>query len=349
MRTQEEAQKMYQESLLDQEKEELEKNRDLINNFKSETQKKGIKLLDTNFSYVYTIGIIATYPNLVSYLSPYLVKDKEGLNNFKYLNSIFTQRPYAKGFLYSDIYMVMASPFFRRGFHKNSNFAPRFVELFWSFNNPKIDSFVAIDYDRVRINVDSTMYMEKDTWYGPKFNKDIKSIPDEIVKIRPPSDIDNFLISFCFADNYSLDIKWQTKNGIKTFQAEEFKTEDNTIIKKGLKVYPVRYVHAEFDLTNNYFRHFDGAIHFYTEEEYFTRRDSDFNYNSKNDFKIKTESEKLFKMNGNISIETWIEFTSHFLTSNPLVFEYYEGKYPEAVSDILDAVKKNKLNKSNGS
>lgn len=124
MTTQEEAQKLYQESLLDQQKEELEKNRDLINNFKSETQQKGIKLFDTNFSYIYTIGIIATYPNLVSYLSPGLVKDKEGLNNFKYLNSIFIQRPYAKGFLYSDIYMVMASPFFRRGFHQNSNFAP---------------------------------------------------------------------------------------------------------------------------------------------------------------------------------------------------------------------------------
>ena len=31
----------------------------------------------------------------------------------------------------------------------------------------------------------------------------------------------------------------------------------------------------------NYFRHFDGAIHFYTENEYLSRRDSDFNYNSK--------------------------------------------------------------------
>ena len=97
----------------------------------------------------------------------------------------------------------------------------------------------------------------------------------------------------------------------------------------------MRYAHAEFDLEQNYFRHFDGAIHFYTQEEYYDRRDSDFNYNSKNDVKIKTLSEKIFKFNGKIGIEFWIEFLGHFMTGNPLVIEYFEGKYPEHIENII--------------
>ena len=83
-------------------------------------------------------------------------------------------------------------------------------------------------------------------------------------------------------------------------------------------------------------------MHLYTEDEYFARRDSDFNYNSKNNTQIKTDSEKLFKMNGEILVDTWVEFTSQFLTGNPLVFEYFEGYYPENISEMLEAVRKNK-------
>ena len=129
------------------------------------------------------------------------------------------------------------------------------------------------------------------------------------------------------------------KGRIKSFQAEEFKTEKIKITKEGFTYYPVRYVHAEFDLDKNHFRHFDGAIHFYTEEEYYARRKSDFNYNAKNSTHIKTLSEKLFKLNGVVSIEQWIEFTGHFLTGNSLVFEYFEGKYPDAISEILEKVR----------
>lgn len=47
-------------------------------------------------------------------------------------------------------------------------------------------------------------------------------------------------------------------------------------------------------------------------------------------------------MNGNISVDTWIEFTSHFMTQNPLVNEYFEGEYPQHISEMLEVVRKNK-------
>jgi len=142
-----------------------------------------------------------------------------------------------------------------------------------------------------------------------------------------------------------LDIKWSSKEGIKVFQAEEFKTEDNRITKNGKEYYPVKYVHAEFETNAGTCRHFDGAIHFYTEEEYYGRRDSDFNYNSKNKQQLKTLSQKLFKINGQIEIEDWINIVSHYLTGNPLVFEYFEGKLPDWLLEKVEkliAYRKNK-------
>lgn len=329
----------------DEEKKKLSDNAKLINYFKLFCAKNGVVMTDDNFKYIQTIGIVASHPNLVGQLCNDFSRDKEGLVDFNFLTKRFGRRPFAKGFLYSDNFMLMAHPYFRRGFYPNNNFAPRFIELFWSFKQDDIDTYISLDYDRVRINVDNSANIELDTWYGAQFNNEINSINDGVTKLRPPLDVDSFTNSFLFSDVYSLDIKWETKDGIKSFQAEEFKTDKTKICKDGNEFFPVRYIHAEFDLEKNTFRHFDGAVHFYSSHEYYIRRESDFNYNSKNNFKIKTISVKLFKMNGNISVDTWIEFTSHFLTGNPLVFEYFEGKYPAHVSEILEAMQMDKNKK----
>ena len=165
-------------------------------------------------------------------------------------------------------------------------------------------------------------------------------INDGITKLRPPLDLGEYDISFFFKEAYSLDIKWDSKDGVKTFQSEEFKTEKVKVSFEGKDYYPVRYIHAEFDLKKNNFRHFDGAIHLYTEEEYFRRRDSDFNYNAKNQSHIKTKSLKLFKMNGEINVKTWVEFSSHFCTGNPLIIEYFEGEYPENIKKLIELRRK---------
>lgn len=324
--------------MADTAKEKLADNADLIYSFTKFCETKGVILSADNFKYIQIIGIVACYPNLVGKLCSDFSKDKEGLVDFNFLTKRFDRHPHAEGFLYSDNFMLMAHPYFRREFYPNNNFAPRFTDLFWRLNQADIDAYISLDFDRVRINVNNSTYKEFDTWYGAQFNNDINSICDGVSKLRPPLDIDDFTNSFVFADTYSLDIKWETKGKIKIFQAEEFKTDKKKIHKDGQEFFPVRYIHAEFDMEKNSFRHFDGAVHFYNSNEYYNRRESDFNYNSKNNFKIKTASEKLFKMNGNISTATWIEFTSHFLTGNPLVFEYFEGKYPVHVSEYLVAL-----------
>jgi hypothetical protein len=339
MRELTEFQKQYFESLRKEEQKELTKHSDKIASFKDLLAKSGIELKEGNFKYYTTSGIIATYPGLLGYLHESLKRDKEGLLNFEDLTKNFELKRFCMGYLFSENFMLMAHPNFRRGYHQINNFAPRFVELFWAHNDPKVEKYIALDFDSVRINVDNSAYREFDTWFGAKFNNVIADIPDGNVKLRPPLDVNEFRTSFFFADAYALDIKWATKDGIKSFQAEEFKAENITIVKDGEEYFPVRYVHAEFDIEKGHFRHFDGAIHFYTMDEYLDRRDSDFNYNSKNSKQIKTLSEKLFKMNGVVSIDTWIEFTSHFLTGNPLVFEYFEGQYPPHIIEMIEKIR----------
>ncbi len=332
--------KRYIESMLEREKEELSNNAKNIDAFIELCKSNGLILSKENIKYIHTIGVVAHYPNILSYLNPKIKKDKEELVKFDLLNKLYSNKGFASGFLYDDNYIAMAHPFFRRGLSENAVFAPRFIDIFWRLQNKEMDLFISLDFNRVRINVDNVMYMELDTWYGAKFNSNIKLISDGISKLRPPLDIDT---SMFFNNAYSLDTIWETKNGIKTFQAEEFKSDNIKILIEGEKYFPVRYIHAEYDLEAEYFRHFDGALHLYTEIEYFERRDSDLNYNNKKLKKIKPKSIKLFKINGKVTVETWVELTSHFFAGNPLIIEYFEGKYPERLREIIEKIRtKNK-------
>jgi len=325
---------------IEEEKKELEKNNDLIKAFIKHCESLDIELSPENFNYKETIGIVASYPNILNHLKPELIKDKEGLYSWPAIKNEFEVKPFFSGFLYADNFMGMAHPHFRNGFYPNNNWAPRFIELFWKQEVDNCEWFIALDNNRVRINVDDSMYMEKATWYGPPFKKTIAEIVDDVSKLVPPEDLTPTNIRMFFNDAYSLNVKWHTKENIKSFQAEAFQTEDETIQLEGSTYFPAHYVHAEYDLKNNAFRHFDGAVHYYTEEEYRSRRDDDFNYNAKHSRHIKTKSEKLFKINGNIPTELWVELTCQFMTQNPLMYEYFNGSYPELLEEMLPIIRK---------
>lgn len=334
----------YLRQQAEEKEEKLAQNSTLIQNFIDFCETKKIKLTIENFDYIQSIGIVAKYPDLVTKLNDRIIVDKEELVDTWILEQEFEKKPMPSGYYFSEKYMVMAHPYFRRGHSENSNFSPKFIDLFWRYNKKDVQKYLAIDNNRVRVNVDNTFYIESDTWYGAKFKENISDIVDGIVKLRPPIGLEPFTesISILFDNTYSLDIKWTTKHGIKVFQAEEFKTCEIKIKKGEIEYYPAKYIHAEFDNKNKVFRHFDGAIHFYTEEEYYQRRDNDFNYNSKNSFQLKTLSQKLFKINGCIEVDNWVTFVSHYLTGNPLIFEYFEGKLPDRIIDIVKRIIANK-------
>ncbi len=334
MRELSELQKRYLQQLKEEEENELKENNNLIDSFIEFSKTKNITLQKSNFRYIKTIGIIAIYPNIIVHLLS-SGKDKEGLFDFDLLSKQFEKRRFANGYLYSDKFILMAHPFFRRGLRDNNGFAPRFIELFWNQGNKETTKSISLDSNRVRIDINDSTIIELDTWYGPKFTPEISKIEDGLVHLRPPTDLDEMDLELWFNSTYSLDIKWSTSKAIKTFEAEEFFIEKVSFNKDNCSMFPARYIHAEFDNQKNHFRHLDGAIHYYTKDEYTLRRDSDLNYNSKRPFKIKTKSEKLFKLNGKINITTWLELVSHFFTGDPLIHIYFDGKYPDHISALL--------------
>lgn len=235
----------------------------------------------------------------------------------------------------------MLSPLLRRGMHPANNWAPSFVNKLWKLDCKGLQLSVALDYDRIKVDVNDHGYLEFDTWFGAPFESNIANIKDGISKLRPPMDLDSDFINIIFNEKYSLDVKWNTKGSIKTFQALEFSNEKIVVEFQGETFHPVKYVHAEFDLKSNLFRHFDGAIHFYTHTEYMERRESDFNYTNKSTKPIKAKSQKIFKLDGKINKEVWVDLTGHFLTGNPLIIEYFTGQYPQYIIDKLTQIRSN--------
>ena len=341
MKSMKEIKEQYFKQMEDDRKKELEDNAKIIEDFITFCKGKNIELTKDNFDYIQTIGIVAKSKDLLNKLNTELEKNDEELISCELLDKFYTKKNFESGFLFSQNYMAMAHPFYRRGFSEYANFAPRFIDLFWKFKDKNIDLYIALDANRVRVDIDGPSYIEEDTWYGASFNKEIGEIPDGLIKLRPPLDLDGIDSSLFFKDVYSLDIKWAESKGIKTFHAEEIKSEKITIEINDEIFYPVRYIHAEYDLNKKHFRHFDGALHLYKEDEYFQRRESDLNFNEKIDKHLKAKTFKVFKMNGIISTETWITYTSQFFTGNPLVSEYFEGKYPEHISKFIDNYRNN--------
>lgn len=331
--------KKYFEQLEEEKERELARNSNEIAKFSDFCRGFGVEIVSDNFDYLQTTGLIAQQSYLLDQIFHEVPKDKDGLFAWSSLQELLTKAEQMPGYIPTDNYVAMVHPYFRRGMHSVNNFAPRFVDLFWEVDDPKIDAYIALDPDRVRPTLDSRFYMEADTWFGAPFNENVGNIPDGISKLRPPLDIESHLNTFIFKDAYSLDIKWSTKGDVKTFQALEFKQSDVLIELNGVAYHPVRYIHAEYDLTNECFRHFDGAVHHYLPDEYFHRRDMDFNVDSKSKSAYKAVSVKLFKFNGSFSVDFWVKFSCHFLTGNPLVFEYFSGNYPNHVVEALERIR----------
>ena len=316
----------------------LEKASGLITRFTELAAKSGVILEKESFSYIQTIGIVASAPGLATKLLGAMHVERDGLFVFNEIAQKLPPSEFHVGCFVGSNYIVMAHPCYRRQMHPNANWAPRFIENFWVFEKKAVTKYIAIDEDRVRINVDDSAYFEEDTWYGPPFDDDVKQIKNGIVKIRPPLDLAPIYIELLFSGAYSLDVKWSEENGIKTFQALEFKDDGTTINVEGSVYHPARYLHAEFDLTANHFRHFDGAIQYFTNVEYLQRRDSDFNMTAKDTEHIKARSKKVFKLNGPITTETFVDLCSHFYAANPLICEYFTGSYPESINGILSKI-----------
>jgi hypothetical protein len=87
------------------------------------------------------------------------------------------------------------------------------------------------------------------------------------------------------------------------------------------------------------FRHFDGAVQYFNNQDYIARRDSDFNYDNKSKAQVKANYEKIFKINGVIGVKQWVELCCHYFTGNPLIHEYFTGSLPERIISKIEKLR----------
>lgn len=330
-----ELRKRWRESLEQEARQQLEENAEVINEFIAYAFRYGVVLQKSDFSYIQTIGVIVKYPDIVRRIHLELVTDKDNLVKFSLLDALFTKHAMGRGYLFAENHILFAHPFFRRQYHRNNNYAPRMIEYLWDFKEEHVELSVAFDWDRLRINISNCFCLEFDTWYGAKFDKKIDTIPDGISKLVPPPELEQSDVEIFFGNVKALNIKWTTSQNVRTLVAEEIKCENEIIVWNGEKYHPVKYIHSEYDMNKQCFIHLDGAIHLYTENEYALVEREDMNYNQKGKVNVKSKSVKLFKMNGSIDLEIWQLYVSQFFCEDPLIFEYFEGRYPDYINDIL--------------
>lgn len=167
-------------------RERLSASADLIAKFTALAASKGVNLSTDSFEYIQTTGIVAKAQGIAKALLGPIKIERDGLLSFKEIASRFPPSTYSEGCFAGPDFILMAHPCYRRGMHPVNNWAPRFIDLFWRFDEPGVEKYIALDEDRVRIDVDGLGYFEADTWYGAPFDQDIRNIKPGIAKLRPP-------------------------------------------------------------------------------------------------------------------------------------------------------------------
>jgi len=185
--------------------------------------------------------------------------------------------------------------FFRRGFQSNLNF--NFLGHFLQYyrETKGTNQFrIALDLDRY---TPATLYeqaIEKDVWYGPRFDPkkldDRNAIGLTILKRIKPSLFD------LIAKLDRTEFYWSYKNGIKTLEIEELSYRDLLFDSYSIN----RYAHTERNVQTQKLVHFDGAAKVYLKDTYPQRMQSNFPREPRAYKKIK-----LFRVDGDIHIDEW--------------------------------------------
>ena len=138
-----------------------------------------------SFEYIQTTGIVAKAQGIARTLLGPIKPSATGCYRSTRSHADFPS-PRQEGCFTGPNFVLMAHPCYRRRMHPVNNWAPRFIDLFWQFDGPGIKKYIALDEDRVRIDIDRPGYFEADTWYGAPFDDDIQNIKPGITKLRPP-------------------------------------------------------------------------------------------------------------------------------------------------------------------
>ncbi|MBI1925162.1 hypothetical protein HYR99_13050 [Candidatus Poribacteria bacterium] len=211
--------------------------------------------------------------------------------------------------------------FLRRGYTSNPNFdfIYRFIAHYHRTRSENRFR-IAIDHRRIMPKEFYQHIAEFDTWFGPRYDPEKLDDPYAtgltIIKRNKHSlfELTNRLDRTEFF--------WSFRDGIKTLQIEEI----SDVGYQFDHYYLNRYIHSERDTQEQVLRHLDGAVKVYLREGYEDRLHS-------SKYEKCYSKTKLFRVDGNIAIDDWIQLISCFYKSNEMIIEYFN---PEQFQQMFE-------------
>ncbi len=246
-------------------------------------------------------AVLEIYPELENFF------DKDGLLN---ISDDFIL--YDGGIEYKK-HILHYHQLLRRGYTSNPNFdfTARFLQ-YYQKTKPNNSFRVAIDHHRIMTKEFYSQIIELDTWFGPSFNKtkidDPAAIGLTVVKRNK-----NSLFGLTNKLDYT-EFFWSYRDGIKTFEIEEISDQDYCFEDYNFN----RYIHSERDIENKVTRHIDGAVKVYLKNTYAGRKNSHIPKEIKCYKKVK-----LWRIDGDIDLDSWINLISFFYKGNEMILEYF--------------------------
>jgi hypothetical protein len=272
--------------------------------FNSEREKINNSELNCDMSCVYLTGkniLWETYAELKNEL------DEDGL--------LYLKKPQfvGEGFIKYKEHMLVPHSSFRESYSLpntiNRDFFSKLSNL--SQTNSNVTIRLRIDGNFLGIFKSLTSWEQLDYWWGPKYNGN----PFEIktgVCVHGASKYDIALKRF-----KQTEFWWYQKDR-RTFEIEEILEEPIFLELDGENKIAMRFIHSIFDSKTMRPCHLDGAVRLYNYDLFQNRKTKNIK-----EFGKSAERLKIWRIDGDISIEDWFDLIHNFFRNNFMIAEYF--------------------------
>lgn len=304
---------------------------DLISEYREDFTKEleSHSLLSEKGKWFHAGAVVYGYPDILHSAFPFIksmqdedqmVKLVDLLNEFSYLGQgVFKHK--------KSLLTIFLHPYFRRSYSRYNNYNFGFLDLLFEvYNSGNKSVKVLLDPDFVGYSPSYIPCHEYEYWYGPLYNDDISSIPEGL------QHLENDECDKLFNNVKCTEFVWQKKDDGKRYQFEMEEVVDAELPALPDDNYACRYLHSFYDFEKQEFNHFDGAIRIYDLEKMLLRIDTPMDKMGH-----QAKYQKIFRMDGNISLSLWKSLITQYLCSNNLIYDYFgiERPFPKMEKQSL--------------
>lgn len=173
---------------------------------------------------------------------------------------------------------------------------------------------VAVDHGRLMPKEAYEKIIELSAWFGPRFGREKLDDPNEVGLTVVGRDEPAFFALMGTSAWERTEFYWKHDGGVKTLEIEEISTPEHILDNRHLN----RYLHAERDVKARRLRHFDGAVKVYPRDRYGDRLSVHLPRGE------RCRKVKLFRIDGDVDVERWLDMVGHFFSGNEMVLEYFD-------------------------